>query len=122
MLAVPKAFGLIHDPEGAQLSRCFVYVGPYKLTKKPIESTSAAKDYFGSGFDMMQAIVDVPTGNWNPVGRASQVLYYRPGQYAGRYYHLFEKNVSVTISKCRNHFCIELPGNCVVNWRGFVYP
>lgn len=121
-VAPPSSHGIIHDPDGSQLERCFVYVGPYKATNEQISLTKDAKSYFGPDYKGTKATVDVPDGPWNLVGEAVQILYRRPGKYRGKYFHFFNQKTTVLISKCRNHFRMELPNGCIVNWRGFVFP
>jgi len=118
----PVSYGIIHDPEGKQLSKCVAYLGPYRTNKKPIEMTSDAKQYFGSDYDARSAVVNIPDGEWKPMGTVTQIFYKRPGKYEGKYFHLFNKNTKVLLSRCKNHFRLEMPNGCIVNWRGFVYP
>jgi hypothetical protein len=122
IVRAPASYGIIHDPDGSQLPKCFVFIGPYKTSKKPVEMTGDAKSYFGSDYKPTSAVVDVPRGPWKSMGDVVQIFYKRPGKYAGKYFHLFDKRTTVLLSKCRNHFRLELPGGCIVNWRGFVYP
>ena len=122
-LHLPKGYGIIHDPDGSHLERCSVYVGPYKVFSQRAKLTKEAEAYFGPDYQGMTAEVDVPLGPWSPIGEATQIRYYRPGtKYRGKYFHFFEGKTPVRISKCKKHFQIELPGGCIVNWRGFVYP
>jgi hypothetical protein len=118
----PARYGLIHDPDGKQLPKCYVFIGPYKTSKKPVEMTSDAKSYFGSDYKPTGAVVDVPDGDWHPMGDVVQIFYKREGKYKGKYFHLFAKRTTVVLSRCKSHFRLELPSGCIVNWRGFVYP
>jgi hypothetical protein len=118
-----RRYGLIHDPDGTQLPRCFVYLGPYKTTSQRVPLTRDAEAYFGPDYQGTAAVVDVPRGPWEPLGDAVQIRYDRPGtRYRGKYYHFFNEKTVVQLSKCKNHFRIELQDGCIVNWRGFVYP
>lgn len=121
-IVAPADYGMIHDPDGKRLDRCFVYVGPFKNSGESVALTNDAETYFGSKSHGLKAVVDVPKGPWTPLGQATQILYRRPGKFKGKYFHFFDKKTTVLISRCRNHFRIELQNGCIVNWRGFVYP
>lgn len=119
---VPVSYGMIHDPDGGSLGKCFVFVGPYKTTRKRVEMTGDAKSYFGPDYEARGAVVDVPSGPWNSIGDAVQIFYQRPGKHAARYYHLFDKRAKVSVARCRRFLRIDLGHGCIANWRGFVYP
>lgn len=119
----PARHGIIHDPDGVQLPKCSVFVGPYTTTRTPAPMTRDAEAYFGSDYQAVSAVVDVPKGPWALVGEAVQIRYDRPGtKYRGKYFHFFEKRTTVQIFRCRRHLRVELQHGCIVNWRGFVYP
>jgi hypothetical protein len=121
----PASFGMIHDPDGETLSKCDVYVGPYKKGRKEVPLTRHARSYFGRSYVTRSANVDVPGGPWNPVGDVVQIFYRRPAttqtaKHRGNYFHKMKKPVG--LSKCRSFYRLELPDGCIVNERGFVFP
>jgi len=117
-------YAIIHDPEGQSLPYCNVLIGPYQKTKTPVELTSEAKKYFGSGYPGTAAFVDFPRGPWKSLGAVRTIYYERThgSQNEGRYFHPFDEKQTVTLSRCGSFYRLELPKGCVVNWRGFVYP
>ena len=122
-IVCPRSYGMIHDPEGRDLPRCAVFVGPYTRTKKRVDLTDSAADYFGSGYDACQAEIDVPSGPWKSQGEIAQIYYVRTGiSHAGSYHHRFAESATVRLSRCRSFYRVDLPRGCVVNWRGFVDP
>lgn len=128
-IKVPKTHGIIHDPDGHQLPKCVVYVGPYTTNKNRFGKgqerhlTKDAEQYFGPDYVGTGAWVDVPVGPWSPKGESVQIRYYRTGtKYRGKYFHMFETRTTTVIASCKRFYRIELPGGCIVNWRGFVYP
>lgn len=118
----PKSYGMIHDPTGTQLDKCYCYIGPYKKSNKHIDLNSDAKQYFGPSYTGIQVVVDIPKGPWVPVTNAVQILYRRRGKYEGKYFHFFNKKTTVLVTRCKKHLRLEFPNGCIVNWRGFVYP
>jgi len=118
----PMNYGMIHDPEGLNLDRCYVYIGPFKKSKEKIQLDADARNYFGNRYEGTAVVVDIPNGSWKQVCNIIQILYKRRGQFEGKYFHMFKKNTQVILSKCGKYYRLEFPDNCVVNWRGFVYP
>lgn len=125
-VVLPPKFGIIHDPEGVDLPKCNVYLGPYEISRKQATLTKAAAAYFGHSYRGRVARVDVPKGPWNVVGSARVIFYERPGRYQGRYFHPFYKKAAfpkpLLLRKCGAFFKLDLPDGCVVNDRGFVFP
>ena len=122
MFHPPASYGIIHDPSGAQLPKCAVFFGPYRKSSKKADLTGDAKAYFGPDYDGKIAQINVPDGPWHPMGDAVQIFYRRPGKYAAKYFHVFDKRVPVLLSRCKDHFRLDLKSGCTINWRGFVSP
>jgi hypothetical protein len=119
----PVEYGIIHDPDGVQLPKCSVYIGPYKRSSIRASMTSDAKKYFGNSYVGVQAITTVPVNSdWKYLGNSIQIRYRRVGKYKHKYFHFFKGNTVVQITKCDKYYRIQLPEGCIVNWRGFVYP
>jgi hypothetical protein len=116
----PAGYGMIHDPDGKQLPKCVVFVGPVKRTQQPVESKGAAKAYFGK-LQLRKAIIARPGGSWKPIGECVEILYVRKGRYAGSYFHPFKK-FSPVLSRCGRYYRLELRNGCIVDDRGFVFP
>jgi hypothetical protein len=122
VISLPAAYGIIHDPEGEHFDRCECFFGPYKSTQRKVEMTSKAKAYMGPSYPARFAVVDVPRGPWNSVGEVAQIFYRRPGRYSGKYFHPFKDGYAPTLSKCGRFYRLSLPGGCIVDDRGFVFP
>jgi len=121
---LPPSYGIIHDPEGTSFSKCEVFFGPYRKTRRVAESPSRkARQYFGPKYTPKEAIVDVPKGPWKSVGEVVEILYERTkgSQYAGKYFHPF-KSFAPELSKSGRHYRLALRNGCIVDDRGFVFP
>ena len=119
----PASFGMMHDPEGEHWPACVLLIGPYRRSRRSVDLSNAAKDYFGPDYDGHEASIDVPQGAWKSLGEVSEIFYERTGlTHPGDYRHAFRKDSHVILSKSGRFFRLELPKGCVVNWRGFVNP
>lgn len=117
----PPSYGIIHDPDGRQLPRCVVFVGPVRRTQQPVEGDRKVRAYFGSDYKPKKAFVDLPARAWHPVGEVVEILYARRGRYAASYFHPFKK-FSPSLSKSGRFYRLELRDGCIVDDRGFVFP
>ena len=120
-IALPPDLAMIHDESGAQLDRCSLFFGPFEDGGAfEGQLPKHAADYFGSEYDARIARIDVPGSGWDPVGRVSEIVYYRPGRYEGDWWHEFAHPVDLFASGA--WYRIQLPPDCKVNWRGIVRP
>lgn len=118
----PPSYGIIHDPDGKELPKCIVFVGPVRRTSVPAAAPSRkAKAYLGRKFPPKKAIVNRPPDSWKPIGEVVEILYERRGKYAGKYFHPF-KAFSPTLSRSGRFYRLELRNGCIVDDRGFVFP
>ena len=118
---LPPAYGMIDDPDGRQLPKCVVFVGPCRRTKEPLDGGGKARAYFGSKYPTKKAFVALPAKSWHPVGEVVEILYMRRGKYAASYFHPFKK-FSPTLSRSGRYYRLELRDGCIVDDRGFVFP
>ena len=112
---------MIHDPTGTQLPKRYVFIGPFRRSRTPVELDANGVAYFGHDYEAVGAVVDVPSGPWKRVGDVQQIIYDRDrGYYAERrpYEHTFRSPIPV--SKCGQFKRLEMPLGSRVNWRGFV--
>jgi hypothetical protein len=134
-VAPPLRDALLHDPKGEAWPRCSVLVGPFRKGRRVVEDDDDARTYFGREYRMLEGSATLPpTGlqSWKRVGEVERIFYRRKGTRApGRYQHTFGKGVllrlfkgkgKATLYRHKRWLRLELPGNCTVNWAGFVYP
>lgn len=127
-LHLPARLGVAHDPEGHLLARHEVYFAPYHLRHFGAPMGSSSRRYFGSHYDLAHADVDIPKGQWNPVGKVIAIDYRRPAGlrvgdgaiHEGDYKHAFACPQSLW--RAAGAYCLVLPVGAAVNERGFVYP
>ena len=117
-----KTHGFIHDPSGDVLDRCAVFIGPYSKSREKVALTGKAWWYFGPGQTAVKAHIDVPKGPWDSLGRVREILYDRIGNHDGPYVHAFASSKRPMLGKCGAWYRLLLPADCVLDWRGFVYP
>lgn len=122
LVKLPTNYGIIHDPEGEHFDKCECFFGPHKSTTRTVEMTPKAKAYMGPSYPATFAVVDVPQGPWNSVGEVAQIFYKRPGRYQGRYFHPFKTGYGPSLFKSGRYYRLALPGGCIVDDRGFVFP
>lgn len=122
IVTLPTDHGIIHDPDGQAFDRCEVFFGPYRKTRRRAEMTKAARAYMGSDYPASYAVVDLPRGTWKPLGEVAQIFYKRPGRYDGKYFHPFKRGHAPHLFKCGRFYKLALPGGCIVDDRGFVFP
>ena len=122
VISLPNAYGIIHDPDSENFDKCECYFGPYKRTRKRIEMTQKASAYMGSSYPATFATVDLPSGTWKPIGDVAQIFYKRPGRYSGKYFHPFKAGFVPKLYKNGRFYKLALPGGCIVDDRGFVFP
>jgi hypothetical protein len=133
-IRLPKAYGMLHDEDGAQWDRCSVLIGPWKSTRERLPDLDRkARRYFGPGWEATAAVVDLPPralGAWEFVSEVKRIYYVRRGNIMGgklfqhpfkkRWYQFGDKRA---LLYSRGSFRrLELPDGCVINYRGFVSP
>lgn len=126
MIVLPSSAGIIHDPEGEERPRCEVFFGPYKLQRKrPVPRiTRAAVKYYGRHYQPTVALIDLPHGPWRPIAHVTKIFYkrgLRGAQHAGGFHHPFAR-APLTLEKSGKFYRLSLPGGCIVDDRGFVFP
>ncbi len=141
LVEMPGDWGLIHDPSGACVDRCEVFVAPYSRGRKLRDSEarkvgSDAIAYYGSDTSLYLSSFAIPHGPWLFEGDISCINYDRYGELKGPYYHdtdvpkkraerakLFrQKRSEVLCGKRVRAFRISLPDGCKINAHGFVWP
>lgn len=124
IVKLPRAFGIIHDPDGEAFNKCEVFFASIRKTQRaPSKTNPKATRYFGKNYVQREAVVDVPKGPWNSIGEVVEIFYERTvgSQYAGRYFHVFKQR-SPMLSKCKSTYRLALQNGCIVDDRGFVFP
>jgi hypothetical protein len=90
---VRPAGSLLYDKSGTQWPSCSVLIMPFAHAGRPAKQTPFAKQWFGSGYEVLAGDVNTPPkdlGQWREVGPASRVLFTRGGEeYPGDYEHPF---------------------------------
>ena len=124
LIRLPRSYGMLHDPEGTDFARCDVYFGPYKMTRAKAPMDSSAKWYFGRTYEAKGVRIDGLRldGPWKHVAGVRKIFYYRRGVRApGGFHHAFHRS-PLELSKCGKFYKLTLPGGCIVDDRGFVWP
>jgi hypothetical protein len=114
---------MIHDPSGSNLSRRYVYVGPFRRTRTPVELDASGREYLGAHYPAHAAVADVPSSGWMDAGDATQIIYRRDrGTYAERvpYEHTFSRPIPVARAGVWTR--LDVGPLARINWRGFVSP
>jgi hypothetical protein len=120
-LVLPENYGIVHDTEGAQLDGCTLFLGPFTDRGEfEGEPPKDASEYFGNDHSLRRASIDVPEGEWQRIGRAREIVYYRPGKYEDDWRHEFREPVPVL--QQGDWLALRLPADCEVTWRGIVRP
>ena len=129
----PAAHGFFHDPEGDDWPPCSILFGPYTKTREKVEPEKIDREYYGDAPTYAMK-VDLPPrslAEWVFVGDVVQVFYLRNGErYPFPYQHKFKKKrlmglgkeVQANLYRRGSFMRLELPGDCEVSWRGFVWP
>jgi hypothetical protein len=122
-LRLPARYGIIHDPDGTDLRRCTVYFGPYRTIGGKPTLTRAARAYFGPHYAAKPIAVNPPgdDARWTSVAPVYVIFYRRKGFRAGGYHHPFRR-APLTLEKSGPFYRLYLPGTCIVDDRGFVFP
>jgi hypothetical protein len=118
---LPASYGILHDPDGKELPRCSVLLGPVRRTQQSIDGGRKGRAYFGSKYQMRRAVVAKVKGLWRPIGEVIEIRYTRRGRHAANYFHPF-KSFSPTLSKNGRFYRLELRDGCIYDDRGFVFP
>jgi hypothetical protein len=124
-LVLPSGYGIAFDPDGRQLDGCSLFLGPVMIERASARGgvdciPEFARDWFGSGYEPRKAVIDVPDGRWKSIGRAREIIYYRPGKYESDWVHEFEKPVA--LFKQADWYWLKFPTTCRVTWRGIESP
>ena len=135
LVRAPKRDGMIHDEDSASWPRCSVLVGPYVRGTRDAHLDGKAKRYYGPGYQGQSSEITLPPrdlGDWTELGQVRRIFYVRAGNIFGgtRFKHKFKAKVldwlfrrkPATLYRHGKWLRLELPGGCVVNWRGFVAP
>src|SRR5438270_13383655 len=67
LIALPNHFGIVHDVDGKQLSRCAIFFVPFRRTNQSARMSAKARAYLGSKYDAKLTAIDVPKGSWNSI-------------------------------------------------------
>jgi hypothetical protein len=132
----PATAGLIHDENGQHWPRCSVLVMPYRPGTRRGQLTTAARRYFGAGYDARVSTLDLPPrdlGDWTELGAVERIFYTRAGAIfggtrfqhkykAGGWHFAFTGRRAATLYRRGGAYRLELGAGCVVNRRGFVAP
>lgn len=124
-IVLPSGYGLAHyvgsDDEGRSLGKCSLYFGPIRTTQERVEELpSEVAKYFGNDYDAKIALVDIPEGRWDSHSHVTEIVYFRPGEYADDWHHVFEK--PVPLFKQGRWWKLKLPNECIVTHRGIERP
>jgi hypothetical protein len=118
---LPADYGMVIDPSGRSLGKCRLWLTRVHATGERIEKlTDYEQDWFGSDYDARRAIVDLPRDGWELRSHVAEIVYFRSGQYEDDWRHAFEE--PQPLYESRGSWLLDLPSDCVVNWRGIVRP
>lgn len=131
-VVMEKGYVVVHDPSGALLSSCDLYVVKwhriYTSSVSDVDEVSpevlaAAKEYYGAKTPISVGSVEFPEGPWSRIaGKMALIRYRRYGVDQDDYEHVWDPSVSLFICKHPIAFRLPLPEGCVVDERGFVRP
>lgn len=132
---LPSSMTMLHDESGKWWPKCSVLFGRFQpgVADDAIRMDQTALDYLGRGYQAHKGLIDTPPkslSSWTRIENVKRIWYTRTGKRApGKYHHgfgrktlPFDKDASVVLYRYGRFFRLELPKQCVVNWRGYVYP
>jgi len=120
-VVLPPDYGLVHDPNGRDLDKCSLFVGPIEVTDEPISQMSPeAVEYFGSDYEARKAFLDVPNEGWNLVGRVVEIVYFRPGKLEDDWRHKFD--APQELYRSGDWYLLRFPEDCKLTHRGIEKP
>jgi hypothetical protein len=120
-IVFPRDYVLVFDPSGRSLDKCCLFVGPARFTDdRPRNFSTFDRKWFGDDYDLRIAVVDVPDENWQPCGRVTEMVYFRPGEYEGDWKHPFSE--PQPLFKSGKWHMLVLPEDCILTWRGLESP
>lgn len=131
IIQLPDDWGMAHDPFGVCMPKCTFVVCPYVFVRTvdavPDEELRILADaYFGKGYPLFEAMVELPTGPWQRVGQAAQIYYARHGKIHGLFHHPYKDRedfpVMLDVNRKQTGYRIHMPDGCIVNAHGFVFP
>jgi hypothetical protein len=120
-VVLPPDYGLVHDPNGRDLDKCSLFVGPIEVTDEPIsQMPPEAVEYFGSDYEARKAFLDVPNEGWNLVGRVVEIVYFRPGKLEDDWRHKFD--APQELYRSGGWYLLRFPEDCKLTHRGIEKP
>jgi hypothetical protein len=130
-IILPDDCWLIGDKSGKLWRECDVYILKCKrVSSKNVEfdpqDLSEAEDYWGPRDKWAPYQFAIPRGKWKKVAQVVRIGYRR-GR-TGNWLHPgpqeppFEKPVSLYVNERGDGWRLRLPGGCVLDDRGFIYP
>jgi hypothetical protein len=80
--------------------------------------------YFGHGAQVLEGTVEIPGGPWNDLGRITHIYYARYGKEDGLFHHPIKRDAPPALLQQNRRGCyrLSLPGGCLVDSHGFVWP
>jgi hypothetical protein len=122
-IKLPAGFVLVHDASGGVFNKCDFYcVRWHGAIREKVEISPAdreiARRYFKNARPQVGE-VDTPVGPWRRICKVKFIRYRRPG-YPRGFEHPYDP--AVWLYGCDNALKLSLPGGCVVDDRGFVWP
>jgi hypothetical protein len=118
---LPSAYGLLHDVDGEQFSKCSAFIGPFTRTSKRVPLEGQAKHYLGREYGFVVR-TNIPTTGWKLVSRIAKVIRYdRTGKHARPFEHPFRFS-PLPLYRSGRFYRLDLGTLCVWDDRGFVFP
>ncbi len=126
---IPESYWLVWDSTGKRMRRCDVFIlRCSRIGAKGVEfdprDVSEAEDYWGSRDQWAPYRFTLPRGPWKKVGRIARIGYRR-GR-TGNWMHpgpdLPPLDKPVTLYEGPDGWRLRMPGDCVLDDRGFIYP
>lgn len=130
VVALPDDYVMVHDPTNRHVRSCTLALCKCAFGAQPPHSLDPimrgeAEKYFGSGAELMYAMIDLPDGPWKLVGDVAQVFYDRQGMYDDSWFHPYKRTkppVQLFRNEDETGYLLSLPDHCEVTERGFVWP
>jgi hypothetical protein len=126
---LPAGHVLVHDPSGALLDKCDLYVVRWRGGRSvPAMNETlevAAGKYLigpdGRELSKRGGSVEIPDGRWRHAARAKFIRYRRPG-FPKLFEHDYDPPVEVRDSASTLAWRLPLPSGCLIDAHGFGWP
>lgn len=125
-IRLPRGYVVVNDPTGRLLSKCDVYVLPWRrkrsFSRQQVHARdlAAAREYFGTD-DLRNGEIVIPEKKWTRVARVAFIRYRRYG-FTKPFEHRYDPPVDLFQHARPLGWRLPLPEGCLIDSRGFVRP